>query len=82
MEYAATAEIARSQTWQWLHNDLTLDTGQRVTPELVHLIVDEEITKFPGEPADYERARTTFVEVAIADEFVDFLTLPAYDQLP
>lgn len=61
MEDAATAEIARSQVWQWLHNGVTLDTGQRVTPDLVHTIVGDEIAKLPGKPADYERARATFV---------------------
>ena len=82
MEDAATAEIARSQVWQWLHNDVVLDTGQQVTRELVEQIVTEEIAKLPGDPADYARARDTFLEVAVADDFVDFLTLPAYESMP
>jgi len=82
MEDAATAEIARSQIWQWLHNDVTLDTGERVTADLVNRIADEEVAKLPGEAADYEDARATFLEVAVADEFADFLTLPAYARMP
>ncbi|MPV50334.1 malate synthase A [Pseudactinotalea sp. HY160] len=82
MEDAATAEISRSQTWQWLHNGITLaDTGELVTRELVERIVAEEIAKLPGEPGDYEQARDTFLDVAIAEEYVDFLTLPAYDRM-
>src|SRR6185436_120828 len=74
MEDTATAEISRSQVWQWLHNDIVLaDTGEVVTRELVERIVDEEITKLPGEADDYAEARATFVDVAIADDFADFL---------
>src|SRR5262249_26115052 len=43
MEDAATAEIARSQVWQWLHNDVTLDDGPRVTRDLVERIIREEL---------------------------------------
>jgi malate synthase len=83
MEDAATAEIARSQVWQWLHNDVTLDdTGEKVTRELVDRIVDEEIAQLPGDPSDYAAARDTFLEVAVADDFADFLTLPAYERMP
>ena len=83
MEDTATAEISRSQVWQWLHNDIVLaDTGEVVTRALVERIVDEEIAKLPGEPGDYTPARALFVEVAIADDFADFLTLPAYERMP
>ena len=83
MEDAATAEIARSQVWQWLHNDVTLDdTGEKVTRELVERIAEEEIGKLGGAPSSYEQARTLFMEVAVADDFVDFLTLPAYERMP
>jgi len=78
MEDAATAEISRSQVWQWLHNDVKLDTGEVVTRELVLRLVAEEIAKLPGEPADYDEARTTFLAVAVADDFAEFLTVPAY----
>jgi malate synthase len=83
MEDAATAEISRSQVWQWLHNDITLaDTGHQVTRELVDRIVDEEIAKLPGDPGDYDEARSTFPAVAVADDYADFLTLPAYERMP
>ncbi|MFD1507580.1 malate synthase A [Georgenia yuyongxinii] len=83
MEDAATAEISRSQVWQWLHNDVTLaDTGHQVTRELVERIAEEEIAKLPGDPAEYADARATFLEVAVADHYADFLTLPAYDRMP
>ena len=83
MEDTATAEISRSQVWQWLHNDIVLaDSAELVTRELVERIVDEEIAKLAGEPGDYADARATFVDVAIADDFADFLTLPAYERMP
>ena len=83
MEDAATAEISRSQVWQWLHNDVTLaDTGEKVTRELIDRIVAEEVAGLPGDPADYEQAKETFLEVAVADEYADFLTLPAYERMP
>jgi malate synthase len=84
MEDAATAEIARSQLWQWLHNDVRLADGTPVTVELVHRIENEELEKIKeaiGEEAfnagRFDDARTLFEAVALADEFVDFLTLPA-----
>ncbi|MDO3705175.1 malate synthase A [Micromonospora sp. C28SCA-DRY-2] len=83
MEDAATAEISRSQVWQWLHNGVTLDdTGEKVDRDLVERLADEELAKLPGDPADYAEARSLFMAVAVADDFVDFLTLPAYERLP
>jgi malate synthase len=83
MEDAATAEISRSQVWQWLHNDVTLDdSGEKVTRELVERIADEEIARLGDDPTAYGEARALFMEVAVADEFADFLTLPAYERMP
>ena len=82
MEDAATAEISRSQIWQWIHNDVTLDTGKPVTASLVTQIADEEITNLGDDPSRYAAARELFLEVAIADDYADFLTLPAYDRMP
>ncbi|MER7281801.1 malate synthase A [Dactylosporangium sp. NPDC000244] len=80
MEDAATAEISRSQVWQWLHNGVKLDdTGELVTRELVERIADEELAGLGG---DLSAARDLFMEVAVADEFVDFLTIPAYERMP
>ncbi|MBM0235999.1 malate synthase A [Micromonospora sp. ATA32] len=85
MEDAATAEIARSQIWQWVHNDVKLDNGTTVTAELVERILDEELARIRDalgkEQFDEERfaqARRLVLEVALADEYADFLTLPAY----
>lgn len=88
MEDAATAEISRSQVWQWLHNDITLDNGPKVTAELVRGIISEELATIREElGADfdenlYQQAGELFTEVALADEYVDFLTLPAYERMP
>ncbi|MDA8372172.1 MAG: malate synthase A [Nocardiopsaceae bacterium] len=88
MEDAATAEISRSQIWQWLHNDVTLDDGPKVTPELVQRVIGEElaaIREASGGAFDaklYDQAVELFTEVALADKYVDFLTLPAYEQMP
>jgi malate synthase len=71
MEDAATAEISRSQIWQWIKH-------KRVTRERVLELEREEIEKLgPG----YEAAAEVFAEVALAGEFADFLTLPAYERL-
>jgi malate synthase len=80
MEDAATAEISRSQIWQWLHNGAHLDDGRAITPELVKQITDEELAKLPAEEEGrrFIEARQIFEEVSLADDFVDFLTLPAY----
>jgi malate synthase len=86
MEDAATAEISRSQIWQWVHNDVRLDTGAVVTPELVRQIADEELAGIRAELGDegyarseFNAARAVFEQVALSDDFADFLTLPAYD---
>jgi malate synthase len=79
MEDAATAEISRSQIWQWRQNNVVLDTGATVTTDLVTKLADEEIAKL-DDPARFATARETFLAVALADEYVDFLTLPAYER--
>jgi malate synthase len=92
MEDAATAEIARSQVWQWLRHRVTLDDGTPVTPELVRRLEDEELERIRGEIGDdewFERegrpreSRELFEQVALTgdDEFVEFLTIPAYQRL-
>ncbi|GAA1718271.1 malate synthase A [Fodinicola feengrottensis] len=80
MEDAATAEISRSQIWQWIHNEVKLDTGETVTTSLVETIIDEELAKLGD--ASYADATALFKEVALADDFAEFLTLPAYDRMP
>lgn len=82
MEDAATAEISRSQIWQWLHNDVTLaDTGVTVTRELVERLTQEVLAELPGTPEDYREAKDLFLKVAVADDFEDFLTVPAYETM-
>ncbi|UOE19914.1 malate synthase A [Thermobifida halotolerans] len=86
MEDAATAEISRSQIWQWLHNGVTLDNGAQVTAELVERLIGEElatIRETTSLDADLlDRATTLFKEVALADDYAEFLTLPAYERMP
>ncbi len=76
MEDAATAEISRSQVWQWLHTRASLADGQQVTRELVEQLIDEETD---GRESD---ARALFTEMALSEHYEDFLTLPAYERMP
>jgi malate synthase len=73
MEDAATSEISRSQVWQWLHHG-------RVSREQVDAAITDEVAKLADLPA-LDEARALFEQVALGDEFVEFLTLPAYDRL-
>ena len=73
MEDAATSEISRSQVWQWLRHD-------RVTRAQVDRAIDEEVAKL-GDAPGVDEARELFEQVATGEEFVEFLTLPAYDHL-
>ncbi|MBA2770266.1 MAG: malate synthase A [Sporichthyaceae bacterium] len=88
MEDAATAEISRSQVWQWLHNSVALEDGQTVTRQLVERIVEEEMDAIREKVGDafaeggWEEARSLFTEMALADDFAEFLTLPAYERMP
>jgi malate synthase len=90
MEDAATAEIARSQVWQWVRHGVELEDGREVTAELVGWAEDEELERIRGEIANDEwfysqgrpdESRGLFEQVALADDFIDFLTLPAYEKL-
>jgi malate synthase len=71
MEDAATSEISRSQVWQWLYHG-------RVERADVERAIEEEVAKLDG---DYREARELFEQVALGQDFVEFLTLPAYDHL-
>jgi malate synthase len=88
MEDAATAEIARSQIWQWVHNAVTLDDGPEVTRDLVERVIHEELATIREaaggafDAARYDQAVQLFSEVALADEYAEFLTLPAYERMP
>jgi len=78
MEDAATAEICRTQVWQWLNNDVMLSNGRPVTRRVVSSMLNEELRTLGG---DYAAGRDLFEEVTLTDEFVDFLTLPAYERM-
>jgi malate synthase len=88
MEDAATAEISRSQIWQWVHNGISLDDGRVITADMVEAMIDQELTKIRDQAdgafdADrYGQATALFTEVALADSFADFLTIPAYERMP
>ena len=90
MEDAATAEIARGQVWQWIRHEATLDDGRQITPEFVRELEDSELEKIRAEIGDdewFERegrpdlSRSLFERVALNEEFIEFLTLPAYEEL-
>ena len=88
MEDAATAEIARSQVWQWLHNDILLEDGPKVTRERIEVMIDEELASIRGQlgeefdAARFGQATALFTEVALADNYAEFLTIPAYERMP
>ena len=89
MEDAATAEISRSQVWQWVHHGVTLDDGRTVTADLVRETATSELGRIRDEVgAEWfdqhgraEQSRRLFEGVALGSEFVEFLTLPAYEEL-
>ncbi len=80
MEDAATAEISRTQLWQWIHHGAKLDDGRTVTRELYEQIRDEELQSI-GERPHIGKAVEIFDRLILSDELADFLTLPAYDEL-
>jgi malate synthase len=87
MEDAATAEISRSQVWQWIHNEVPLDDGRVITRDMVERLIDEELTKIRETAPEFDtqrygQATALFTEVALADSFADFLTVPAYERMP
>jgi malate synthase len=85
MEDAATAEIARSQLWQWIANGVVLDSGEKVTRELVQRVLGEELDKIRASLGDdfdatrYAAARDLVARLTLSDEFPEFLTLGAYE---
>ena len=83
MEDAATAEISRSQVWQWVRNEVELETGATVTADLVRTVLAQTHEALADTlPAEFlDPAVELFEQVALADEFPDFLTLPAYERI-
>jgi malate synthase len=88
MEDAATAEISRSQVWQWVHHGIRLAEGPQVTAALVRQLEREELDKISEavgaqayQDGRFEEAARIFEQVALSDEFTEFLTIPAYDHI-
>jgi len=84
MEDAATAEISRSQLWQWTEAEAALDTGELVTSTLVREAIGSEFERLTSAGSAGSRlaeARRVFERVALPPDFAEFLTLPAYELL-
>jgi malate synthase len=83
MEDAATAEISRSQLWQWRMHAAALDDGSPMTAERFAAIRDEELGRLRSSALDYRWADASALldELVLSDDFVDFLTIPAYSRL-
>ncbi|HEX9292350.1 MAG TPA: malate synthase A, partial [Gemmatimonadales bacterium] len=79
MEDAATAEISRSQVWQWLHHGATLADGRPVTKALVEQTIVSEMQRFEGET--FALAADLFRRISMAPELPEFLTGVAYEYL-
>lgn len=81
MEDAATAEIARSQVWQWVHHGVVTAEGTRIDTDRVRAVLLAVLSDLPRQPGDrYDDAADLFRQVALAEEFPTFLTVPAYTQ--
>ena len=88
MEDAATAEISRTQVWQWVRHGAQLSDGRTVTRELVREVLDEETAKIREQVGEEtwragrpEETREIFERVALSEELIEFLTLVAYEYL-
>ncbi|MEU0225684.1 malate synthase A [Streptomyces sp. NPDC006284] len=88
MEDAATAEISRSQIWQWINAEVVLDNGEQVTAELARKVAAEELANIRAEIGDeafasgnWQQAHDLLLTVSLDEDYADFLTLPAYEQL-
>jgi malate synthase len=87
MEDAATAEISRSQVWQWIRSTKgVLDDGRKVTAEMVRAMIPQELAKVKevapyGDNPTYVRAAQIFEEMSTSESFAEFLTLPLYEEI-
>ncbi|MGH3444715.1 MAG: malate synthase A, partial [Nocardioidaceae bacterium] len=77
------------QVWQWLHNDVELADGRTVTRAMVEEMIEAEMADIRDQVGDeayasgrWDDARATFTDMALAEEYPDFLTLPAYERMP
>jgi malate synthase len=87
MEDAATAEISRSQVWQWIRSPKgVLEDGRKVTADMVRAMIPEELAKVKqvapnGDNPSYARAANIFEEMSTSESFAEFLTLPLYEEI-
>jgi malate synthase len=89
MEDAATAEISRSQVWQWVVSPKgILDDGRKVTVEMVRPMIAEELTKVKAtvtaqgeDTASYDQAAEIFDRMSLTPDYPEFLTLPLYEAM-
>ena len=84
----SAAEFSRTQLWQWIHHDVELTNGQMLTPALVEAMIADECSMIrhalgaeQWTTGRYDEACRLFRELALSDEFAEFLTLTAYDLL-
>ncbi|MEU2296175.1 malate synthase A [Streptomyces antibioticus] len=85
MEDAATAEISRSQIWQWINAGVEFENGLKATPELAREVAADELANLRAELGEeafaaghWQQAHDLLLEVALDEDYADFLTLPAY----
>ncbi|MET9134221.1 malate synthase A [Streptomyces antibioticus] len=85
MEDAATAEISRSQIWQWINAGVEFENGLKATPELAREVAADELANIRAELGEeafaaghWQQAHDLLLEVALDEDYADFLTLPAY----
>lgn len=88
MEDAATAEISRSQIWQWVHNEAKQSDGTPITAEYIRRLTNEVMAEIKAELGEstfkemrFEEARELFETVALDPDFEEFLTIPAYKEI-
>jgi malate synthase len=81
MEDAATAEISRTQVWQWIKHGAALDDGRTVSREMVLGLIDDEMAKLDAASGQFPEAIRLFTELSTAPSCRDFLTVPAYEVL-
>ncbi|MEU8565380.1 malate synthase A [Streptomyces cyaneofuscatus] len=88
MEDAATAEISRSQIWQWINADVVFENGEHATAELARKVAAEELAAIRKEIGEetftagkWQQAHDLLLQVSLDQDYADFLTLPAYEQL-
>ncbi|GGP46538.1 malate synthase A [Streptomyces sindenensis] len=88
MEDAATAEISRSQIWQWINADVVFENGEHATADLAREVAAEELAAIRAEIGEeaftagkWQQAHDLLLQVSLDQDYADFLTLPAYEQL-